>query len=99
MASGYSIFWTNHALTELSATLDYLNKHWTEKELKRFSKALEHTIDLISRQPLIYPESDHRRGVRRALVDANNIMYYRVERSTVQILSVFSTRQSPSKRR
>ena len=37
MTSGYNILWTEHALTELEATITYLEKNWTEKELKKTS--------------------------------------------------------------
>ena len=51
MRSGYKIRWTNHALSELEATLKYLEKNWTERELQNFSRELDHTIELISKNP------------------------------------------------
>ena len=41
MRSGYKIIWTHHALSELEDTIEYLEKNWTERELKNFSQELD----------------------------------------------------------
>jgi len=52
MTSGFSILWTDHALSELEETIAFLETHWTEKELRNLAKEIEKTIDLLSRNPL-----------------------------------------------
>jgi len=44
MKNGYKIFWTVHALSELEETIAYLEENWTEQELKKFAKELDHTL-------------------------------------------------------
>jgi len=41
MKSGFKIFWTNHALTELNQTFEYLEENFTQKELQRLSAEIE----------------------------------------------------------
>lgn len=41
MASGYKIFWTDHALIELAETYKYLEENFSEIELKRLSVSIE----------------------------------------------------------
>mgnify|MGYP003617768403 FL=1 len=41
MKSGNKILWTDNALQELEATLNYLKEKWTAKELKNLAVALE----------------------------------------------------------
>ncbi len=41
MKSGYNILWINDALSELKNTIDYIEKHATEKELKKITKELD----------------------------------------------------------
>lgn len=41
MKSGYKIFWTDFALKELQATIEYLEENWTEKELRKLALTLE----------------------------------------------------------
>ena len=47
MKSGYKILWTEHALNELSDTYEYLELHFTERELKKLSSELDRTLQLI----------------------------------------------------
>ncbi|MDW5289935.1 hypothetical protein [Formosa sp. PL04] len=58
MRSGYKILWTDHAISELKYTIDYLEVNWTEKELKKLAAKLDHTtIEIISKNPEIFPSS------------------------------------------
>ena len=97
MKSGYKILWTHHALSELKATIEYLEKNWTERELKIFFRELDHTIELISRNPKIFQQSKKRKNIRRAVVSKLNTLYYRENNDTVEILSFFSNRQDPDR--
>ena len=36
MKSGYNVLWTDHALSELKNTIEFLENNWSEKELKNF---------------------------------------------------------------
>ena len=57
MKSGYKIEWSDHAISELKETIEYLENNWAEKDLKKFSTKLDHTIELISKNPEIFPNS------------------------------------------
>lgn len=98
MESGYKIFWTDHALKELAEAYDYLNKHFTTREMRLLSKEIDKTLKLISRNPNLFPLSDFK-GVRRIVIKNFNTMYYRKKENTVEILSFFSNRQNPEKRK
>ncbi len=99
MKSGYKIEWTDNALSELKQTYQYLEENWTEKELRNLSNAIEKTLKLISCNPNLYPLSD-KKDVRRAIVKKLNTLYYRVrEDERIEILSFFSNRKSPDKRK
>lgn len=99
MASGYRIRWSEHALSELADTVSYLESSWTEKELIQFANAVDQTVEIISRHPEIYPTSNKRKKIRKAVVDKNNTLYYRVIKDSIQILSEFGTKQDPAKRK
>ncbi len=96
MKNGFEVEWTNHALFELNQTIEYLETFWTEKELVNFSRDLEHIIDIISRNPNIL---QNRNEGHRAEIDKLSTLYYRINRDIVEILSVFSNRQHPDKRK
>jgi plasmid stabilization system protein ParE len=97
MKSGYKIFWTNNALNELEKTIEYLRENWTAKDISNFALKLEDTIALISRNPNLFPKSGIKRNVYRAIVAKHNTLFYRIEKDSVQILSLFSHRQSRKK--
>jgi len=99
MKSGYKVEWTENALNELKATYEYLEENWTEKELKNLSSEIERTIKLISDNPKLFPFSEKKK-IRRVIVKKLNTLYYReVKKSKVEILSFFSNRQDPNKRK
>lgn len=98
MESGFKILWTEHALIELADTYEYLEVRFTERELKKLSAEIEKTLELISINPKLFPLSESR-GVRRVIIKKFNTMYYRENKGYVEILSFFSNRQNPNKRR
>lgn len=95
MKSGFSVFWTEHALFELKQTLDYLEENWTERELRTFATKLDHTIEIISKSPEIFPSSLEKTEVRKAVVEQHNTLYYRFNQDRIEILSLFSTMKNP----
>lgn len=99
MANGHNVLWTDHALDELEEALEYLQKNWTERELKKFSRELDHTIELISKNPNLFQASNTKKGVRRAVILKYNKLYYRVNKNSVELLSLFATRKDPFKRK
>ena len=98
MESGYKILWTDHALEELEKTYSYLELNFSSKELNALSIAIDNTLKIIEREPNLFPLSDNI-GIRKAVVKRYNSMYYRILDDTIQIISFFSNRQNPSKRK
>jgi len=96
MKSGYSIFWTENALNELSDAISYLERNFTEKEIKKLVKHIENTLELISRDPNIFPKSEIK-NIHKVVILKFNTLYYRTKYEQIQILSFFSNRQSFSK--
>ncbi len=98
MKSGYKVHWTKHALDELAQTLEYLEKNFSEKEIKRLARKVESITELLSRHPKMFPESESK-NVRKVVILKYNTLYYRIKQDTVEVLSFFSNRQNPKKRR
>jgi plasmid stabilization system protein ParE len=98
MKNGYKVFWTEHALNELEKTIEYLQINFSDKELERLSQKIESTIYLISQNPGLFSKSDSK-GIYRVSILKLNTMYYRVKGDDIEILSFFSNRQNPQKRK
>lgn len=99
MKGGYKILWTDHAISELQETIKYLKINWTERELRNFASKLDHTIELISKAPEIFPASLSKKDIRKAVVEKHNSLYYRINNDSIEIVSLFSSRKNPNKRK
>jgi plasmid stabilization system protein ParE len=99
MKSGYKVVWTEHAISELKETIEYLENNWSESELKKFSIKLDHIIELISKSPEIFPSSLERIEIRKAVVEKHNNLYYRINKNSIEIISLFSNRRNPTKKK
>ncbi|MBW8241637.1 type II toxin-antitoxin system RelE/ParE family toxin [Muricauda oceani] len=97
MTSGYKILWTHNAIVELKGIIEYLQENWTEKELGNYAQELDHTIELISKNPEFFQSSEKKDNIRRAVIAKYTNLYYRINSNSVEILSLFSNRQSPDK--
>ncbi|MEM0542965.1 type II toxin-antitoxin system RelE/ParE family toxin [Flavobacterium sp. j3] len=99
MKNGYKILWTDHALKELENTITYLEENWTAKELQNLALKIEETLLLISQNPDLFQVSDIKKDIRRVVILTYNTLYYRVKNNQVEIISFFSNRQNPKKRK
>jgi plasmid stabilization system protein ParE len=99
MKNGCKILWTDNALKELENTIEYLEKNWTDRELRNLALKLEETLSYISQNPNLFQPSDVKKEIRRVVILTHNTLYYRVNKDQIEILSFFSNRQSPKKRK
>ncbi len=99
MKSGYKIYWTDNAISELQNTIKFLQENWTEIELKKLVDDIEKIIELISNNPKLFPLSN-KKNIRRVIIRKLNTLYYReLNGTSIEILSFFSNRQNPDKRK
>jgi len=99
MTNGYKILWTDFALSELEKTIEYLEENWTERELRNLAIEIEETLNLLSHNPNLFQASDIKKEIRRVIVAKHNTLYYRINNNAIEIISFFSNRQSPKKRK
>jgi len=97
MKSGLKIRWTVEATINLESIIIYLESNWTSKELTKFFKKLEKQLLLLSLFPQAYPFSIRRRKIHRCIFSKNLTIYYTIEKEYLVLLSIFDTRQHPSK--
>lgn len=95
MSSGYKIIWSENALEGLRSAIEYLETHWTEKQLRNFSRQLESKLILISNNPKLYQVSTFQKDIRRAVFLKYYKLYYKINRDSVILLSLFHSSQNP----
>ena len=98
MESDFEILWTDLALEELQNTVDYLERNFTEKEIDKLGDEIERITAIICQNPTIFSLSDKLK-TRKAVVLRFNSLYYRVLKTNIEIVSFFSNRQNPEKRK
>jgi len=57
MKSGYKIFWSEAALSDLQNIIDYLSENLTSKEIQNFVKRLDKRVDLITLNPKLFAKT------------------------------------------
>ena len=98
MKSGYKILWTDHALSELEHTIEYLETNFTNRQIEKLVQKIENITNLISHNPDLFSKSKET-GIYRVTILKFNTMYYRIQGESIEILSFFSNRQNPKKRK
>ena len=80
-------------------TIEYLEENWTEKELRTLAESIEEKLALISQNPNLFQASDNKKNIRRVVIQTYNTLYYRFENEQIEIISFFSNRQNPKRRK
>ena len=79
--------------------IEYLEENWTEKELRTLAESIEEKLALISQNPNLFQASDNKKNIRRVVIQTYNTLYYRFENEQIEIISFFSNRQNPKRRK
>ena len=97
MQNIYRIIWSDEALSNLKGIITYLENNWTEKEIRKFALLLEHQLDFIKKNPLMFSFFKRGKKIRKAVLTKQVSIFYRIENEDIQIVTLFDNRQSPNK--
>jgi plasmid stabilization system protein ParE len=97
MKDTYKIIWTDEALKNLKGIIIYLENRWTKKEITKFSKLLDHQLELIENNPLLFAEGENSKGIRKSVLSKQTTIYYQISNYEIEIISLFDNRQTPKK--
>ena len=100
MDSNIEIVWSEKAKRTFYSVLDYLNENWTRKEVVQFNQRTQMIISAIRKNPEIFPASSKNQEMRKALIDKNNLLFYKVDtyHRKIYLLTFFDCRQDPKKK-
>ena len=93
------VIWSAKAKITYFNVLDYLNKNWSRKEMIRFHHRTETILNVIKKNPGIFPYTVKQREIRKAHIDKNNSLFYHVDKQSqrITLLTFFDNRQNPAK--
>jgi hypothetical protein len=99
MDSDMEVIWSAKAKTTFFKVLDYLNENWTKKEMIQFNQRTQITINAIKKNPALFPGSAKNKEIRKAIVDKNNVFFYKIDtrQQKIYLLTFFDCRQNPKK--
>lgn len=87
------------AAQNLDDILDYFERRWTKKEINNFKRQLSALLTLIARNPLIFPVSDYRSDLRRAVLSSQTSIFYLIKREEIHLILLFDNRMNPERLR
>ncbi len=85
----YKIFWTKEAIRNLEEIIDYLYSKWTQREVDNFKTKLSKQIDLIRRNPKLFPVSSFQPRLRKAVLSKQTTIFYEVKNKTIYLAYIF----------
>ena len=85
------------ARKKLEKLFEYLITQWSLKAKNEFVEKLDSSIEIIKRQPEIFPESKKGKKLRRYVITKQTTLYYRFDSKRINIVTIFDTRQHPNK--
>ena len=68
MENTYKLIWSEEALENLKGIIDYLERSWTTREIKKFARLLDKNFNLIKENPHTYPKCEQSEDLRRAVI-------------------------------
>jgi len=90
----YKIFWTEEAVQNLEEIIDYLFTNWTHREMENFKSKLSKQIDLIERNPRMFPISPFQPRLRKAVLSKQTSVFYEISDNVIYIAYVFVNHQN-----
>jgi plasmid stabilization system protein ParE len=97
MAYDYKLFWSDEAINNLGEILDYLHSRWTQREIDKFKKRLSKQLELITRNPKLFPKSDFNPLLRKAVLSKQTTIFYTISADTINLVYLFNVRQDIQK--
>jgi glucose-6-phosphate 1-dehydrogenase len=85
--------WTKESIKTFEQVIDYLEKHWTEKEVLQFIQATDRVVRYISVYPSLFRKIE--RNIHEAFVTPHNLLIYKVYSSHIDLISFWNTRRNP----
>jgi plasmid stabilization system protein ParE len=75
----------------------YLSERWSESVKMDFLVDLTEQIEVIAQMPNMYRKSKKGKNLRECIVNKQTIMYYQINQSNIEIVTIRSSKQNPKK--
>ncbi|MFI5196761.1 MAG: hypothetical protein ACHQD8_06705 [Chitinophagales bacterium] len=95
----YEIKWTSRAKESYDAIIAFLEKEWTEREIKNFVNTVDEKLQLITIYPSLFVTTNKRKHIHKAIINKKVILYYRQHKllHRIELLLFWETIRDPAK--
>ena len=87
------VVWSARSLGHAIAIREYLLENFSQKEVDRFFTLLEKFERNVSRFPKLYPATNRKKNLRRAVLHKNFSVFYKTRRNQIFVAAILDNRQ------
>lgn len=87
------IKWSSYAQNDLAHLLEYLEAKWNKKSCITFLNKLDFCIELIEKNPNLFPVFNKTLGIRKCVITKQNTLFYKIAATKIEVLRLYDTRQ------
>lgn len=89
------IEWTLASKNDYWKNIEYLENHWSEKEVLNFINEIEYSLNLLAKENVLFVKSDYC-NVYKMVIIKQIILYYSIENQTIYLLRFWNNYQDLS---
>ena len=88
--------WSPSSEGDFAKILEYLNQNWDINVAINFIDLTESILKQISANPRQFPLIYKKEKIRKCVLTKHNTMFYRDNKTQIEILRIYDTRQDPA---
>ena len=92
------IVWSLKAKSSFDSVINYLEKNWTEREIRNFVQRTHLLLKLIASDKVRFRKSV-KKNFHEVPVTKHNLLLYRINKDRIELILFFDTRQNPKKKK
>jgi plasmid stabilization system protein ParE len=93
----FTLHWSDRAENKFREIIKRIVKEFGSNAAEKFIAKVEQSIAALVEMPEAFPKTSARKNVRRCVISKQTTAFYFVTKDTVEIVTLFHTRQSPKK--
>ena len=86
------IEWTLASKNDYWQNIEYLENHWSEKEVFNFINEIDYSLNLLAKENVLFVKSDYRNVYKMVIIKQITIYYY-IENETIYLLRFWNNYQ------
>jgi plasmid stabilization system protein ParE len=96
---GVEIIWTKRAIKTFGKRIAYLEEHWTEKEILKFTARVNEYLNSLQDQPLMFRKSARLKHTHVGVIIKQVSLVYRVKPNSysIELIAFIDNRQNPKR--